>query len=703
MATTLRLGSETWNADGRNALSVNRNSPIVIDRLEPDTLNTSVYDYSTEVKLLAAGGVLDVLVAADGKLAAAKRESVGINRYPYGSRLTLNMDGNVSLYNVEQIKRVGKYLYEISAISNVGLLLNSQHYGGIYNGIKLAELLREIIGTVFSYTVDASVQDIPVYGWLPIDTRRNNLHKVLFATGITVDKSANGITLFTAPTIPPVYALGDVYEHGSITEDAPATYIGVTEHTYTALPDDEYITVVDGYVTMTDVITPLGRSEYAALVTFAEPLHDLRITDGTIIESGANYAVISATVNTVLEGQRYTHVERVISVNNAGSDPNEYSVTDCGVISVLNSENVLAKMAGYYRNTDKVNLPFVFTTQNCGDKVSFTDPFDQPSEGIIESMDITVSAINRADAVITRGNIIPTWGNNYAHVDTITQSGTYTLPPEATSGKIRVVVIGGGQGGYAGLHGENGELGSSTAGGDGSGGAGGLAGNGGKGGNVNIATISARAGQTFTVVIGTGGAGATPTADDTINIPSDGTATRFGSLTSADGGIIDYGYISIIDGTIYAVNGSAGVNGGDGSAGNDHPERGGNVMLGGTTYTPGAQGNNHVVTSTSQVAYGGGGGGAAGGTNGNAGLNAYQQIVSAQDVGVGGKGGNGANASIPGSNATIPGAGGNGGHGGGGGGGGGAGTYTFGYGAGGNGGLGSAGGKGADGIVIIYY
>ena len=38
------------------------------------------------------------------------------------------------LFYLEDVKRVGKPLYELKCISAIGLLLTSSHYGGVYTG-----------------------------------------------------------------------------------------------------------------------------------------------------------------------------------------------------------------------------------------------------------------------------------------------------------------------------------------------------------------------------------------------------------------------------------------------------------------------------------------------------------------------------------------------------------------------------------------
>ena len=71
--------------------------------------------------------------------------------------------------------RVGLIHYKLSCISGVGLLDNTQHYGGMYTGQALSDVVADIISGTVEYSIDEAYQSIPVYNWLPIGTRRENL------------------------------------------------------------------------------------------------------------------------------------------------------------------------------------------------------------------------------------------------------------------------------------------------------------------------------------------------------------------------------------------------------------------------------------------------------------------------------------------------------------------------------------------------
>lgn len=63
------------------------------------------------------------------------------------------------IFYVQSISRIGPELYEISATSAIGLLIEGLHYGGIYTGQTVAEVLPGICGTV-PYVIKTNLRDI---------------------------------------------------------------------------------------------------------------------------------------------------------------------------------------------------------------------------------------------------------------------------------------------------------------------------------------------------------------------------------------------------------------------------------------------------------------------------------------------------------------------------------------------------------------
>lgn len=662
---------------------------LVADELGVDTLTASVADFSLQTRLLAADGEL---VSAGGHLLIAQGGDA-ITAYPYGAPVyAWHGSDLLGKFFFKNAVRDGSVFYTINCVSGVGLLLDSDHYGGIYTGQTAGTVIADIIDNIVPYSISDDVAATLLFGWLPVGTRRDNLRAVLFAIGAVLEKDTAGEIQIIFPAAAEATQIDDddIYEGGSVDLDVPATGVDVTEHSYLALASDDVETLYDGEVAADTITTPGGATVFGALVTFSAPYHDLHAENGTILESGVNYAVLGQSPACVLTGRAYTHTTRIVSRRQTGGTPNVLSAKEAYLVNSLNSELVADRLMGYYANARTVSTDVVAHTEKPGDHIAMTDPFGESTDGYIREMDIVVSGILRASCKIATGYTPAPGGNYYEHVMIITTSQTVTIPAEC-KGRIRAVLIGGGHGGYLGNPGGVGDdswdnINPATAGGD--------PGEPGEGGRVFVITMLASAGQQFTATIGTGGAG------QTLDAPAEeGNPTTFGGYSSADGMPSEDGYIDTLNGTVYAVPGGQGIAGGHGQ---DNQDSGTTVIWNGVTYVPGKRGEDDETHGYD--AYGGWGGGPAAGANGGDGNDG--KISGTNHFADGGNGGNGATP-IKAPNGTIRGQGGYGGHGGGGGGqGGGANGPSSNEeipGASGTPGAGGEGGDGAPGILLIYY
>lgn len=629
----------------------------------------------------------------------------------------------VGKFYAKHVTRTGKAAYRLTLMSAVGLLSNLVDYGGIFrvvNGDTVKSVLATIIGGsvgaatnglypvtggVFDFFVEETVGDSPVEGWLPIATKRENLHQLLFAEGMSLTKANDGTPVFVClyeDLNPPTISDAKIYTGGTVSYSSPATAIEVTEHTFLNLgASDELVTLFDGSIegTVTD-----------ALVQFNEPCHDLIATGVTISTSGANYAVI--TGNGTLEGYKYTHSQKIVRTVNTSAlgETNEVTISDVTMISPLNSAYVSARALEYYGSAQYVDADVKITdgTPQIGRQYTFTDPFGETETGFVSNLELNASAIMKATAHIITDYIPQGHGNGYKNARLFTRHGSWFIPDGVTS--IRMILIGGGKGGSSGANGANGgevtltdfygtyytNYDLSTA----LGGAGGAGGTGGTGGRVKTVDLTVTPNSRIDFAYGDGGTGGnlgTPTFA--------GYNGTWYSTADADASIPPNGVINLFTGEIYATTGLTGANGGKGG---DNAEDGESVTFNGTTYNGGDSSNASAYDNTYRV-YGraaskigsicrAGGGGAA-----------YKQKgfdsrpYSNTDYNC--NGGDGANGSKP--PKAQYGCGGTGGSGGGGGGSGGLSYNTlshgYGKGDGGTGGTGSAGGDGGDGCVLIYF
>nr|DAE41369.1 MAG TPA: 43 kDa tail protein [Caudoviricetes sp.] len=665
-------------------------------------------------------------------------------------------DASMQTYYLRSIERTGATTYKIIAWSAVGLLATIPHKGGIYTGQTVSDVISDICGSV-PVVVKSVFANVKLYGWLPYcqpktngqgKSARDNLAQVLFAIGAYLTTDLNGVLHIDSlwdGTASVIQGNRMYLSGGKVGYSDPISAVTVTEHQYVAGTETKELFS--------------GTAQNGDIITFSEPMHSLSATGFTILESGANYAKISAGTG-ALTGKAYIHNTRLITQPvTAGAVENIKSVTDATLVSLVNSYAVAKRLADYYRCRETITNDIVSGHEKPGHVVSVYHPYDKKMvSACIQSLDTTISATLKSsmEALVGFTPAQPDASEYFDAREELTKDGEWTSP----TGKFTAVLIGGAWGGFSGKQGASGGTTGKTYSSSGvstknqgmmasKGGDGGEAGLGGSGGRILQISVTCDPGTKFSIHIGKGGAGGGQSGSDSIQ-GSEGSATTFGTYTSADGAASNAGYLDLITGEVYAARGAAGIPGGKGggtkdnaTAGDDEPnEPGGSVVDdSGTVWLPGATPQPPIpIKSYLEGAYdsnrekagdlyaGAGpgiGGGAAVGANGSDGDKGYGRVRSTSQVGWGdysitcngGTGGKGADAVAPDKVAGNRGTGGRGGHGGGGGGGFGiceassriytghslSITYNVNAGTPGPGGNGSDGGEGGDGCVLIYY
>lgn len=721
----------------------NKSESISLSSLPVDTLTVTVVD-ERHWDFPLANADDQLLYICEGYPIVAKLSDEHLEDYQYGSVVRYYHSGNlVGKFYLEKIEQVGKWDWKFSCVSDMGMLVSSDHYGGLYTGQKAKDVIADVIGGVVPYTLEESLQNVEIYGWLKKATRRDNLRDVLFAMGAQVVRDANGDAVFQpyeAEPQPYTIQPSTFYKTGSsVNNGTPATQAILTEHAYAARTTDETETLYDGEIVGEDIVTPKGAKVNGIIVVFDEPHYDLSVSSAQLLEYGVNYAVLGSAAYGSLTGKKYTHTQRtLVRDGKATGVPNVVRSSKCTLVNIRNSPSVADRLIAFYGYATKVTVDMAVTTQKPGDFVNFIDPYGRPMYGYIQSLEITMSKVMKAKATIICGFIPPVDVPMYLHHEFFFSNATWTVPDGVTS--VRVVCIGGGPGGSSGGAGNPGKAGpkrsfSSSVTNSvtyyaevvwGYAGEGGKLGPGAQtGAKVFSTTIPVTPGQQFNIVIGARGSGAPSNSSLEPIAGSPGGATTFGTDVSSDSGSpVPNGYLEEITGHTYALPGSDGIAGAKGVGFNgdtEHPvtaiEIGPSVTWNGVTTNPGLQQSNVMKSSTEGGSWtnpnGGAwenywakglGGGAAAGVNGG----------SSEDTTAGAPGGSPAKRAPK----TNPGDGGDGGHGGGGGGGAGATEQSRRYskdvahnvkpsylnqnspGVGGNGG---PGGDGAPGACFIYY
>ena len=657
-----------------------------------------------------------------------------LSALPNNTPIVVYRDGEIKARFVSSgVSRIGPVTYQLTGRSPMGALTGMVHTGGIYTGQTVEEVVKEICGNIPSL-IKSVYAGVKLYGWLPYAdgkerSARDNLAQVLFAIGAYLRTDLNGV-LRIEPLWDGTASLIDVdrsYTGGTVKYDAPISAVTVTEHQYVAGTEVKELFS--------------GTAQNGDIITFSEPMHSLSTTGFTILESGANYAKISAGTG-ALTGKAYIHNTRLITQPvTAGAAENVKSVTDATLVSLVNSYAVAKRLADYYRCRETITNDIVSGHEKPGHVVSVYHPYDKKMvSACIQSLDTTMSATLKSSMEALVG-FTPAQPESAEYLDervVLTGSGEFQIPEGTTT--IHYVMISAGQGGRCGEKGEDTQSGPKFSWTnpvfedrvDGYalalGGKGGPGGKGGMGGRIVEGDLDVSQLKSLAYDCGKSGKGAEFSPDD---LPgTDGTDTVFHGMTTAGASAPDWGFTDLITGEQFGGVGEDGLPGGDG-AGRDpsvseYTDDSVQKYVDGTiaydedgnAFTPGPVAGSEGKVSMTRIAststprsfgwYSSGlGGGPAAGANGKAGSSG-RGLPGETTVDVtGGPGADGMTATLTPSKPRRYGRGGRGGYGGGGAGSGGIavknGNGTITPGAPRFGGLGSRGGPGADGCIILYY
>lgn len=256
---------------------------------------------------------------------------------------------------VKKSTRNAKRLWNIQSEDYIGLMDSIPYYGGIYTNKNAVELLTDIFTVAkVPYIIDDVFNGSTVTGYIPFTTCRDALMQVAFAIQAVVDTSNSEVVK--------VFALEE-----DVKQTIPLNRIMQGQN----FADEETVTGVEvavhSYKTIWETVDVYGANESGTgqniFVKFNEPLHDLLITNGEIVSSGTNYAVINANVECILQGHQYEHTTQTRRKNNpvvlASEIEKVVAIDNATLVSQYNIDNVIEKCYNWLIKTNSTNLKIV--------------------------------------------------------------------------------------------------------------------------------------------------------------------------------------------------------------------------------------------------------------------------------------------------------------------------------------------------------
>ena len=438
---------------------------LAIDSFAPIVADS--YENVHNVEIFRAAG--QEISTADSKIFA-----LNIARTPIASKLIdipygtpvwyFNNDTLVGKFYIDHVTRKGANEYELDCVSAIGLLDRMYHAGGLYTSQTFGEVLSEILADangfpVIDYDIDLDVSSINVSGWLPYDTKRNNLYQLIFANGVNIIKNPDGAPRFTfihtAQEDSQEILSENIYFGGSVDYQSTYSKVEVKEHTYAFIPEDEPVSLYDNTGGDSVVNEQIWFSDAPVYVPSIQASEGL-----TLISATPNGARISGAGK--LTGIPYVHAAKTVTMEaeQRSGDEKIVSVENCTMVNLLNSNNLALRLFNFYcsRPNGQIKIiknSIIFNDERCGKPYRFRNPFGEEENAFLAEMDIQASTFNKADCVFYADYEPAGQMGLYHHCEILTGTGTWRVPEGV--GQIYVVMIGGGQGGSSGFPGFNGQ------------------------------------------------------------------------------------------------------------------------------------------------------------------------------------------------------------------------------------------------------
>ena len=525
----------------------------------------------SEGSLARAQDLTCASLSADSISVTVRCDDPTITAFSKNAPMTYTHRGDQKgIYYLQSVTRVGPDRYTLYGLTAVGLLASQPHAGGIYTGQTAQTVIQSICGSV-PVMVNERLASTPIYGYLPYAappkrSARDNLAEVLFVLGASLGTDLNGV-LRVQPLWDGVSSTAGpnrIYQGASVEYAGKVSAVAVTEHQY--VPGSEAQELFS------------GTTQQGDLITFDEPMHSLSASGFAILESGANFARLSAGTGT-LTGKPYLHTTRQIQETVfADAAENVQSVSDATLVTLYNSTAVAKRLADYYKSLETIQAGITARAEQPGYVVQIYHPYARTYvTACIAASDDTMSKTMRSDLSALVG-FRPPQPEDAEYFDervVLTGEGEFSFPADAEDAEA--VLIQAGQGGKCGHKGEDGKKVSvswtETGIGDiktsytgyafGAISKGGAAGEPGAGGKILRIRLDLTAGRTFSYKCGSGGSGAPydPDAPDTAG--AQGGETTLGTYSSASGTVSPDGYVDPITGERLAGDGDAGIAGGD--------------------------------------------------------------------------------------------------------------------------------------------
>lgn len=302
-------------------------------------------------------------------------------------------DQLMGAYYIDVAKRTASNQYDIKTKDAIGIMAEINYMGGMYDNVLASAIITDIFSRCnLEYELDETLSSKTITGYMPIMTCRDTLTWICMAIGGVVNTAySEKVVIKPIQTqIKRNISAHEQFVGASIETLAKVTGVSVQGYKYTT--SSESVELFND--TLSDTIT----------VQFSEPIHSLSITNGEILESNVNYAVITGKGATVLSGKRY-NVSTILStkLNPSLGSLELQNIVELKNVNIINSANIVEvrdRIYDYYLNNKQINVKLVVGENKLGDKVNIDTVYEGTKTGIIEKMSTTYTNSIASEVVI---------------------------------------------------------------------------------------------------------------------------------------------------------------------------------------------------------------------------------------------------------------------------------------------------------------
>ena len=253
---------------------------------------------------------------------------------------------------MKSAKKKSRNVWDIKTEDYFGTMDSAPFFGGVYENKSVSDLIFEIFSSAnVPYVVEADIDGFSVSGYIPYTNCRNALQQVLFAIGLYSVTYGSEIVKIVKTTDDAVKSVGlnRIMQGQTVDDEARPSAISVSYHSYKKSNQELSVEVGD-----------VGEN---ILVVFGEPLYDLYITNGEIVSSGSNHAIINAEENCIIVGKKYDHSSfkktKYYSSNGSAGKENVVSVENATLVTKSNIDNVAEMCYNYFGKARSVSSDII--------------------------------------------------------------------------------------------------------------------------------------------------------------------------------------------------------------------------------------------------------------------------------------------------------------------------------------------------------